>query len=359
MGLRFRVLMIGEGEGRYGNDRVSTAEDDHAKQMEHNFDVTSAYSAVRPCLATVASAEAYSDKNTILHCSYSEKARNKLEKPAQPAPPILYLPERPDDLERVEAAGGRVINWNGYRVLGVLATSRSIGFTVTTDPVAQALFDTSISVILGDGKSALLWRDRWMDGQPLATITPNLVAAVPMRIRNSRLVADALRVLAIASQVVLATTPDQFRWKWTPDGRFTSASAYHAFSIGQSEVLGARVLLKTQAPNNCRFFFWLTLNRQLRHKLKNDDTCAFCAQEPETLDHLLLHCVHSRETWFRVLRRLALNHLAPSVDEPPFVEWWLRSRKRVPKELRPGFNTLTVLVAWRLWGERNKRVHEF
>ncbi|CAN0901844.1 Probable protein phosphatase 2C 8 [Linum grandiflorum] len=36
-------------------------------------------------------------------------------------------PDRPDELERVEAAGGRVINWNGPRVLGVLSTSRSIG----------------------------------------------------------------------------------------------------------------------------------------------------------------------------------------------------------------------------------------
>ncbi|KAG6473011.1 protein phosphatase 2C 51-like [Zingiber officinale] len=35
--------------------------------------------------------------------------------------------DRPDEMERVEAAGGRVINWEGYRVLGVLATSRSIG----------------------------------------------------------------------------------------------------------------------------------------------------------------------------------------------------------------------------------------
>ncbi|CAM8973483.1 unnamed protein product [Rhodiola kirilowii] len=38
-----------------------------------------------------------------------------------------HKPNRPDELERVEAAGGRVINWNGFRVLGVLATSRSIG----------------------------------------------------------------------------------------------------------------------------------------------------------------------------------------------------------------------------------------
>ncbi|PIA49031.1 hypothetical protein AQUCO_01300112v1 [Aquilegia coerulea] len=40
---------------------------------------------------------------------------------------IDHKPDRPDEMERVEAAGGRVINWNGYRVLGVLATSRSIG----------------------------------------------------------------------------------------------------------------------------------------------------------------------------------------------------------------------------------------
>lgn len=40
---------------------------------------------------------------------------------------LLAQADRPDEMERVEAAGGRVINWDGYRVLGVLATSRSIG----------------------------------------------------------------------------------------------------------------------------------------------------------------------------------------------------------------------------------------
>ncbi|GMH28093.1 hypothetical protein Nepgr_029936 [Nepenthes gracilis] len=40
---------------------------------------------------------------------------------------VDHKPDRPDELARIEAAGGRVINWNGPRVLGVLATSRSIG----------------------------------------------------------------------------------------------------------------------------------------------------------------------------------------------------------------------------------------
>ncbi|KAL2527414.1 putative protein phosphatase 2C 24 [Abeliophyllum distichum] len=38
-----------------------------------------------------------------------------------------HKPDRSDELARIEASGGKVINWNGQRVLGVLATSRSIG----------------------------------------------------------------------------------------------------------------------------------------------------------------------------------------------------------------------------------------
>ncbi|CAI9092487.1 OLC1v1027739C1 [Oldenlandia corymbosa var. corymbosa] len=40
---------------------------------------------------------------------------------------VDHKPDRPDELERIQEAGGRVIYWDGARVLGVLAMSRAIG----------------------------------------------------------------------------------------------------------------------------------------------------------------------------------------------------------------------------------------
>ncbi|XP_022754682.1 probable protein phosphatase 2C 53 isoform X2 [Durio zibethinus] len=40
---------------------------------------------------------------------------------------VDHKPNREDEYERIEAAGGKVIRWNGHRVFGVLAMSRSIG----------------------------------------------------------------------------------------------------------------------------------------------------------------------------------------------------------------------------------------
>lgn len=49
-------------------------------------------------------------------------------------------PNREDEWERIEAAGGRIIQWNGYRVLGVLAVSRSIGMFLLCRFLAPNLY---------------------------------------------------------------------------------------------------------------------------------------------------------------------------------------------------------------------------
>ncbi|XWS18843.1 hypothetical protein CRYUN_Cryun32bG0079700 [Craigia yunnanensis] len=44
---------------------------------------------------------------------------------------IDHKPNRDDEYARIEASGGKVIHWNGHRVFGVLAMSRSIGMFVS------------------------------------------------------------------------------------------------------------------------------------------------------------------------------------------------------------------------------------
>ncbi|KAD6796474.1 hypothetical protein E3N88_07370 [Mikania micrantha] len=58
-----------------------------------------------------------------------------------------HKPDRPDELERIEHSGGRVVNWNGQRVLGILSTSRSIAVVLTELAMARGSKD-NISVIV-------------------------------------------------------------------------------------------------------------------------------------------------------------------------------------------------------------------
>ena len=84
-------------------------------------------------------------------------------------------------------------------------------------------------------------------------------------------------------------TSDRFIWRWTADGSYSASSAYRAFFIGMTSLIGAKELWKAWAPPKCKFFFWLLLHNRLwtaaRRKwrgLQDDDVCALCDQEQET-----------------------------------------------------------------------------
>ncbi|CAN6341782.1 unnamed protein product [Urochloa humidicola] len=72
---------------------------------------------------------------------------------------VDHKPDRPDELERIKAAGGRVIFWDGARVLGVLAMSRAIGDGylkpfVTAEPevtVTERTEDDECLIVASDG----------------------------------------------------------------------------------------------------------------------------------------------------------------------------------------------------------------
>ncbi|XP_042493506.1 protein phosphatase 2C 37-like [Macadamia integrifolia] len=65
------------------------------------------------------------DKIIVTNCGDSRAVLSRAGK----AVPLStdHKPDRPDELARIQEAGGRVIYWDGPRVLGVLAMSRAIG----------------------------------------------------------------------------------------------------------------------------------------------------------------------------------------------------------------------------------------
>lgn len=61
----------------------------------------------------------------IANCGDSRAVLNRGKVPMPLS--IDHKPNREDECSRIESAGGKVIKWDGYRVSGVLAVSRSIG----------------------------------------------------------------------------------------------------------------------------------------------------------------------------------------------------------------------------------------
>jgi hypothetical protein len=127
------------------------------------------------------------------------------------------------------------------------------------------------------------------------------------------MVVQYLRLRDFLQNIHLSDEADGFIWKWSSNGEFSSSSAYRALILGRTSLAGADRIWKVQAPGRCRFFGWLVLhgrcwtsNRLRQHRMHDSDTCALCAQEVKPLEHLLLGCVHSRES-FALLRPRSLD----------------------------------------------------
>ena len=123
-----------------------------------------------------------------------------------------------------------------------------------SDNTIEAMFAASLSVEVGNGLNSFFWTDKWIDGHSIADLDPALLNAVRPHARKVRTVAQGLFnntwgldiTGALTVQVILdylliwdiirqrqqplnLNAPDIFRWKWTADGQFTTASAYKAF----------------------------------------------------------------------------------------------------------------------------------
>jgi hypothetical protein len=143
---------------------------------------------------------------------------------------------------------------------------------------------------------------------------------------------------------------DVYWWRWEPSGIYFRRSAYMIMFAGQSPVLGAAQLWKSKVPVKCWFFMWTlllgrcwTVERRRRHGLCSSAECALCSQEDETINHLFLQCTFSREVWFRALNNCGWGHLVLEPNDR-LVDWWVATRKRVPKPRHRAFDSMMIGV---------------
>jgi hypothetical protein len=94
---------------------------------------------------------------------------------------------------------------------------------------------------------------------------------------------------------------------------------------------------------------WI-VDRLSRKGLPHPQIYLLCDQEEETINHLLVTYIFSREVWFQIMKSIRLQHLAPSHENSSFEDWW-EGVTAVPvdpanKGLHKGLNSLIILGAW-------------
>lgn len=198
------------------------------------------------------------------------------------------------------------------------------------------MFDASIWILPGNGERTKFWTACWLNSASLTELAPDLFQAVASQTRHNRTLHQAmqnnqwirditgpitvlvlvqyLRIWELLQEIELQQDrEDIIRWRWTSSGQYMAKSAYQMFFCGNTIFSGAKLIWKTWPPPKTKVFMYLaihrctwTLERRRRHGLQDTDECALCDQEPETVEHLLLHCPVAREIWWMALNFIQL-----------------------------------------------------
>lgn len=120
---------------------------------------------------------------------------------------------------------------------------------------------------------------------------------------------------------------------------------YLSFFTGSTKFRSHKRLWKSWASLCAKLFLWLaimdrrwTADRLARRGRPHPESCPLCDQAAESIQHLLINCVVSREVWFHALAKVGLQNIAPMLQEDDLQNWWRRAERRVPAERKKGFN---------------------
>jgi hypothetical protein len=135
-------------------------------------------------------------------------------------------------------------------------------------------------------------------------------------------------------------------YRWTPNGKYSAASAYHCQFQGAMTTFPAVDVWKAKSEPKCKFFTWLVLhNRALtidNMQKKNwpcDTTCFLFFYQQETSAHLLMHCIFSKALWDIVVHHHnlpAYGALCQFQEPREWVTYLINHSSRAEKHKRLG-----------------------
>lgn len=233
----------------------------------------------------------------------------------------------------------------------------------------EDLFRACTFVTVGDGKKTCFWKDRWLLGQAPKDIAPlcfrlawrkNQTVATSLPQNNwmkglKRLLTQAeIRQfvdLWIQLQTVqLQPQDDQIHWRFTPDGKYSSKSAYEAQFLGAHPDYRWMCVWKEKVENKSKFFLWLllqhklmTADRIIKRGGQTNPICQLCRTRNESMPHMVANCSYSKTVWNHVSQLTTPPHLTASAAVTNLKTWWtgLNGSTAAPHQWRgPRFSSI-------------------
>lgn len=115
-------------------------------------------------------------------------------------------------------------------------------------------------------------------------------------------------------------------------------------------------------PHKIKIFVWLALMGKIntRDRLasvgiiqRDCNVCPLCLQDPESAEHLLLHCSVSSQIWSWWTNLWQINWVFSHSLRDAFLQW--RWPKKAPF-FKKVWAAVLFIILWSLWKERNQRI---
>ena len=263
-----------------------------------------------------------------------------------------------------------------------------VGLGNPCSEVDMNLFYASTVITLGNGGKTPFWEAPWLGGKRPKDIAPLIFAACK---RKKWCMREAMRDKAWVHKINPSTdltvghivqfvdlwvrllgiqlqmdVDDDITWKFEANGEYSAGSAYRAQFLGSTSTVMNKTIWKVWAPPKVKFFSWLaiqnriwTADRLQKRGWENCGLCALCRRANETSGHLFFKCRFTLRIWRMVKAWLGLGALEMNRwgTERNIKCWWT-SMSKPNTTNRKAMASLTMLVCWVIWNERNARVFQ-